>query len=133
MSYAPSVFDECALGDFEPETLRLQSGFMKHFVEFINQSAMRYLLARDVDAHVTVFIHRKMLLPTAHLAASLSEHPAAQRADKAGFFGKRYELSRRNRASSIVLPARQGFESCQLAAFQRHDRLVMKVDLFSFD
>src|SRR5579863_3821902 len=86
-----------------------------------------------------VYIHRYglsrviLFFPLSQLLARLKDQPLTNREKQARVFSRVDKLVGRNQTLLGMLPAEQGFESCNLPGIKLHDRLVMHAKLTLLD
>src|ERR1700674_4207341 len=105
------IANQRRLGDLDLEAPWRQAGLEQDLVQFLDEAGIVELHGRDVDGDL------QRLRPRRRLAASRPQDPVSDLQDRAGLLGDRDEDHRRNLAAYRVLPAQQGFEADNVAAF----------------
>ena len=121
------VLHHHAFGDLELEQVRRHAADRQRLIDVLQQAFVDELARRKVDRHRDR--PPPFALPDHVLRAGLPEHPAADRNDQAGFFGKRNEFARRQHRSVLMAPAQQRLDAGDRAGVQIDLGLVMQQQL----
>src|ERR1051325_9754455 len=90
------ILDDRALGNFDLQAARIESGLGEDLRDAINKIGLRELFARQIDTDAERRIRWKLLLPCAKLLARLTKNPLSDLNDQTGLFRNRNELERRD-------------------------------------
>ena len=120
------------LGDLDAQVGRLQSGFLHRLLDDADEVLLHQLPAGDVDGDALEAGVRKPALPVGERAARLLHHPGAERLDQPELLGDRHERRRRDRLA-VARPADQRLEPDAHPGRQRHDRLVVDLEVVGGD
>ncbi len=116
-----AVFQKHAFGDLELQALRRQPGLGEDRGNLFGKAGVAQLQRRHVDGEPGQF-------GADGEAAGFQQHPFAELADHAAFFGDGDELRRRQCAMDLVCPADQRLRADDGLAVAGKDRLVGELD-----
>src|SRR5258707_12301510 len=118
--------DHDALGDFQLEARRRNRRLGEHPGDGLDEPSVE-LSRGHVDAHLDGL--EPGVWPGLGLGAGALQYPGADRLNRPGLFGQRYELPRRQPAQFRIVPAEQGFDRVDFAAGEADLRLIVNLEL----
>ena len=125
---ADRVVDEGALGEFERELGRVETGALECAGHDVEDVSGEELPGRDVDADAEALI-RPAPSPRGGVATRFFEDPRADVDDQSGFFCDGDELVRSDETEARAFPSQQRLEASDRAGVGRDERLTEEPQL----
>ena len=122
-----------ALGDLETEGVGIDAGVVEDLLDLLDEVGSSELPCGEIDADRERLRARELLVPAVHGAAGLAEDPGVEEEDEAGVLGDADELVGIDELGGGLAPADEGLEADDFVAAERHDGLVVELELVVFE
>ena len=123
-----AVLEHRGLGHLEDDLGRVDAGLPDDRQDLVDEVGLGQLPGRDVDADREP-VRPDELVPPAHLAAGLAEHPAADLEDRIRLLGDPDEVVGADPAALGMVPADERLDADHPSRRDLDDRLVLEHEL----